>query len=412
MLELAKNVKVTFIPTRKYKHITYAFKFIRPYEQKYHLAGVCLSDIIGEYSVQYPTKEKMASIKNMLYGNTVDAYRQLSFGTETFTYNYQFLNPKFTSDMTYADQCRYIKETLFNPLFTENLLDEFKRLYIARILRKLEDPMFISKQRTIAIIGEDNHLKNALADRRDLLPSLDLDLLKESYRSLIEDSTIYMYVIGDIDEAVLSQEFKQFGFKDREQTKLDRNKLTLKDFGMIEESKEMSQSYLRVIYETTYSNETDDYYKWMMMDAFLGVVPNSLLFTEVREKRSLCYSINSQIYKGEGLSLISSAISYKDQAEIVRLTDECIKMIAEKNFKEQEFNAAKQYMINNLLSIRDDAKSYLNFLHNQDVLNKDQSIEDIVDLISKVTVDDIAEVAKTYKRRLVYVLRGTQDGNN
>ncbi len=412
MLELAKNVKVTFIPTRKYKHITYAFKFVKPYEEKYHLAGICLNDIIGEYSKLYPTKEKMASIKNMLYGNSVDAYRQLNFDTETFTYYYQFLNPKFVEDMTYADQCRYIKETLFNPLFTEGLLDEFKRLYAARILRKLEDPMYIAKQKSLAIIGEDNHLKNVLADRRDLLSSLDLNLLQEAYASLINDSTIYMYVIGDIDEDALYKEFKQFGFKDRSISELYRAKLTLKDFGTIEDSKEMSQSYLKIIYETTYSNETDEYYKWMVMDAFLGLVPNSLLFTEVREKRSLCYSINSQVYKGEGLSVVSSAISYKDADEIVRLTDECVKMIAEKNFNENEFNAAKQYIINNLLSIRDDAKSYLNFLHNQDVLHKNQSIEDIIAIIEKVTAEDIAEVAKTYKRRLVYVLRGTQDGNN
>ena len=119
MIDLAKNVKMTLIPTKKYKHITYAFKFVKPYDKKYHLATNCLNDIIGEYSIAYPTKEIMASKKNMLYGNTVEALRYLNYDTETSAIYYQFLNPKYTKDMTYADQCAYIKETLFNPLFTQ-----------------------------------------------------------------------------------------------------------------------------------------------------------------------------------------------------------------------------------------------------------------------------------------------------
>ena len=412
MIDLAKNVKMTLIPTKKYKHITYVFKFVKPYVKKYHLAFNCLNDIIGEYSVAYPTKEIMASKKNMLYGNTVEAYRQLNYNTETLTYNYQFLNPKYAQDMTYLDQCEYIKETLFNPLFTEQLLEEFKRIYNARILRNFENPTTIAKQRMIEIIGEDNHLINTRMDRRDLLDDLNLDLLKEAYDFLINQSTIYIYVIGDIDESILTEEFKKFGFKDREFTEIETKKLTLKDYGQIVENKDISQSYLKVVYETTYSNIDDDYYKWMMTDAFLGLVPNSLLFNEIREKRSLCYSISSGLYKAEGLSVISSAISYKDVDEILHLTDECIQMLVEKRFSEQEFNSAKRYLINNLLSVKDDAKSYLNFLHNQAILHKEQTIEDIVKLIEDVNVEDVSEVAKTYQRRLVYVLRGNQDGNN
>ena len=412
MYELAKNVKIEFIPSKKFKEITYMFKFVKNYNPNDALADICLTELIGEYSKLYPTKSSMAKIKNNLYGNRVGATRQISTDYETISFYYHFINPKYAKDMSFKDQCEYIKETLLNPLFNDDLISEFKRLYTDKILRRFENPGAILKENVLSLIGCQNHLSYLLSDHRDLIAGLNLDSLKAAYNKMLNESTIYIYVIGDFDSSILLKYFKQLSFKDRNLTEIKSQKVLIDNLGFHVDCKDFSQSYLNVVYQCDYSNADQDYYKWLVTDAFLGMIPNSLLFKEIREKRSLCYSISSQLYKPDGLSIISVAFSYKDYDEIIKLIEECINKLANGNFDLKDFDAAKTYIANIMLSNEDDAKTYVNYLHSRNILKSKLSIREVAELIADVKPQDVSAVAKTYQQRLIYVLRGKQDGIN
>lgn len=407
---LRNNIGLEVIPSKKYKNINISIKFLMPYQDEKALAIYSLCQFIGEYSNEYKTKELMSSKKDMLYGMQVDAYHSINNGNSQVNFNYQFLNPKYTDDVSLDDQIAYIKESLFDIYFDDHLINEVKNNYIAKVIRNLDKPMRFTSNRVLQIIGEDNNLRFNDLDKRRLLDSLDYKLVKETYEYMLNKANIYIYVIGDVDEDAILNAFDGFIFNDRDKYVFDTNSITLRDYGFVTETKDMSQSYLSVVYETGYSNKTDDYYKWLVADAFLGLVPNSLLFTEVREKRSLCYSISSNLLKSEGLSVVSSAISYKDSEEIIGLIDECIKTIINQNYSIEDFNTTKKYLINSILSNNDDAKAYIDFLHSRIVLNHDYTLNDVTKLIDAVSPDDLSEVMKTYKCRLKYVLRGNQDG--
>ena len=406
---LKKNIGLEVISSKKYKNINVSFKFLLPYHDEKALAIYSLCQFIGEYSVCFPTKELMSTKKDMLYGMQVDAYHSINNGNSLVNFNYQFLNPKYTEGVSLNDQIAYIKESLFNIYFDEHLINEVKNNYVAKVIRNLDKPMRYASNRVLQIIGHDNNFRFNDLDKRRLIDKLDYQLIKDTYDYLLEKANLYIYVIGDVDEGEITNLFNDFVFENRNKYDFATKSIVLKDFGKVEESKDMSQSYLNVVYETGFNNRTDDYYKWLVADAFLGLVPNSLLFTEVREKRSLCYSISSNLFKSEGISVVSSAISYKDHNEIIKLIDECIQSIINQSYDINDFNTAKKYLINSILSNNDDAKAYIDFIHSRVILNHEYTLDDVTKLIDAVSPNDASEVMKTYKCRLCYVLRGNQD---
>ena len=111
-------------------------------------------------------------------------------------------------------------------------------------------------------------------------------------------------------------------------------------------------------------------------------------------------------------SIVSSAISFSTYKEIVDLTDKCIQMLIEKNYDYQELETTKKILINSLNANRDDARSTIDFIHSNEINNKNYSIKDITGIIARINIDDGSEVMQTYKRRLVYVLRGNENAEN
>lgn len=409
MFEIAKNVKLQLIKTKKYKHVGVSIRFVTKYDEQYALANTALCSIIGEYTDLYKTKESMAEKKDLLYGLICESASRTSGLNTSVNVNFQFLNPRYTSEISLSDQIDFIKHCLFNLYVDKPILDEIKNDYEYRVIRALDQPARLASNRTMELIGHNNHLKHLNIDKRYLLKDLDLDLILKAYKRLIEESTIYIYVIGDIEDDVIEM-FKTFPFIDREYTSYDPIKLSLDDFDTTIETKEMSQSYINIVYETAYSNKDEDYYKWLVADSYLCNVPNSLLFKEVREKRSLCYSIYSQTLKGEGLSIINSAISYENMDKVTSTVDECIKMGINQEYNENDLVIAKRMLVNSLKSSNDDAKSYVDFLHSNNLFKRDQSLDDVAAKIMAVSKDDVTKVLKTYKKRCVYLLKG--ESNN
>ena len=87
-------------------------------------------------------------------------------------------------------------------------------------------------------------------------------------------------------------------------------------------------------------------------------------------------------------------------------------MLIEKNYDYQELETTKKILINSLNANSDDARSTIDFIHSNEINNKNYSIKDITDMIARINIDDVSEVMQTYKRRLVYVLRGNENAEN
>lgn len=401
-------VKTQFNKTNKYKYCNAFYFFTLPYSYKRKAALKLLTNIIGESSLNYDTKDKMSYKKDMLYGASIVCDLSDNGDYLTFRLNYSFLNPKFTNTNVneYID---FFKEIMFNTLLTNVLLEENKRIFIDNIKRLLEKPNVLARNKVINIIAQDDSSINS--HNIDIIKDLEavtLDDLKEAYKDLINDSDVLVCMFGDLEDTTIN-EFKaiKLGGNTEYHTSESRGNYIPKD--MVIDEMPYSQSSLYLVYVSPYTSYSEDNDTWIIGDLLLGGLPTSLLFEEVREKLSLCYDISVSEFVGHGISFIKTDIDANSTDTVI---DECKKQINKlinSDYDEMKLEATKEIIINSFIQSKDDFDILAKRYYNQYLTNRFRTIEERIEKIRKITKDDIAKMFKEYKPYFIYELKGTKN---
>ena len=411
-MNLARNVDLKITKTDKFKDITVHFDFHLPYVEDDYLAYYVLSDLLGEYSDRYPDKLSMTKRKDLLYGAKVEGNAEVFRNTLHFSLVYHFLDPSFITDITFKDDIAFIEETLFHPSFSPKIIEEIKLNYQDRVIRYLDKPGNLLNERTKEELAKDHRLfHDQCGDKRYLLAKTDLIKVQKAYEHLLNDAKISVYVLGNVTEADF-MDLKKWGLSTRDDILFDLSPVRLKEHGYVEYQKDISQAYLRIVYNCDTQSDPANYFKRLVANTILGSGPSSRLFKIVREENSLCYSIYSLIKRSEGLAEIVAAASYVHIAKMCSLIDKIITDLGDKGPKEEELMVAKTYLINALNANDDTAKNIIDHLIANDIYQTDLTLHDYIEFIKQVTWDDVKGIVSAYRKKGTFVLRGLDDEKN
>lgn len=408
---MKNNIKI--IQTRKYKDINLYLRFTIKNTNNANECLILLSKLLGDVSNKYPSKVEMTKIKDTLYGINMAVSNKARNNLLTFSVHYCFINPKFldVSIMEYHD---FIKETLFNSLINEKTLSEAKSIITDNIKRRNDKPSNLANERFNEIVSKDNpdfkiyFYNNVFIER---LNSVSVKDILKVYEYILNKAQLNIYLCGDLssdDIRILSD----FNFDNRISPKLKTNKVKYNKKRTKIDKKDISQSYLSVVYTTPFYRKHKDYYKWVLANYVLGVAPTSLLFSQVREKMSLCYSIMSIPYKNEGLVKITTSIDGKNKDLVIKAIKKQVDRLINKDYDPSIVDMTKAYMINSLMGIYDDLDTLIDYYFECDLYDSNESIQEYCEKIASVTIDDIADVYKKYQHYFNYVLLGTKDEEN
>lgn len=403
---------IKIIKTRKYKDISLYLRFSIPFNAKDKAAMTVLSKLIGEVSERYPDKVSMSKAKDMLYGISCICQNKYRTNLLTLSVCYSFINPRFLGDVTIDDYLDYVKETLLHLLIKRKDVEEAKRNLIANFRRSLDKPGNYSYSRVVSIIAQDNE-DFAIYDRSEKMISsikkTKVDDVKRIYGYILDRAMLNVYVAGDVDETILPK-LDFLALEDRERCFIDVGKRTYPEKEEIIEKKDIGQSYLSMVYATPYSKKHEDFFAYVLGNIFLGVVPTSLLFEEVREKLSLCYSISVSDNKNEGLVRIHTDIDGKNKDTVIEETRKQIQRLIDKDYDLDKFNMAKMLLVNSISSTYDDIDALVDYYYECYISHFNYTLEQYCQKIMEVSPEDISRVFRNYRHYFTYMLEGTKNG--
>ena len=147
-----------------------------------------------------------------------------------------------------------------------------------------------------------------------------------------------------------------------------------------------------------------------IFNSMFGGDYHSSLVKEVREKRSLAYSINSDCNYAKGFLTISAGINHQNYEEVVSVIDEVINDYVNGNISLEIFNMSKEIIINSLYLSEDSLMGMLELLH-LTIRHPKRTIdfEKRIQEIASVTLADIQEVARCLKKDTIVLLKGVQN---
>jgi predicted Zn-dependent peptidase len=402
---LSKNVILHVNKDNKYKNVSMFINFANVFTKENKLEKIVLANMMRKKSAKYDTQEKFTKELDELYGAKFIANTNSIGNVFNFTIVSSVLNTKFTDTNDLKKQVEFTMEVLFNPLINQEGLKDSLYLSKAQNTRKNDNPNTYAMSQLRKFIGKGTHYENSGIFEDADFDTINLDRINNVYTSMLKNDRIDIFVFGDVDEQLIIKYISDYNFQDRK-IELDlKEKITIeKEFNIVE-TKKISQSTQILVYENNVSEDLNEKYQMLTANSMFGQSPTSMLFQEVREKNSLCYSIFSSVYYYEGLLMVITNIDDKNDKIVKDLVELQRDNMVSGNFDEEQLNSSKLLLCDSLNSSSDEIVSTFYFTLTSILLNKDRDIDKIIDVISAVNKENIVKVFSKLTYKGSYLLK-------
>ena len=172
----------------------------------------------------------------------------------------------------------------------------------------------------------------------------------------------------------------------------------------LEEHFQGQQANLVISFRTSTGHGDPLHESMMIASGVIGGFPHSRLFTQVREKQSLCYSVNSLFDGSSGLMLVNAGIDGDTAIQTQESILEQIDVVKRGEFSDDEFQMTLDAWDSRLSMTQDSPSSLAEFDLVSRLVGRDPTIEGLRERVARVTRESVIEAAKRIDTDLIYLL--------
>lgn len=327
---LARGVDLHIIPTKQFKMNHVLIDFATPQTPTNATARNLLANLLETSTHRYPTQTALARQLAALYGAYVNLFVNRLGTLHTVRLRASFVNNRFVNENLFEKISELINEILFHPLIDDgefdgptfriqsnNLKSSIKSLY--------DDKQFMANQRLMDLYYQDDSVMKvpSFGQIKDL-ETLSAMSLVSTYKSMINNDKVDIFILGDIDPVVAQDVFAKMPFKDRIVDDISPlyRQLPYDTVQKKNEYQQVSQAKLNLAYSLPVYYHDTNYYAGLVFNGLFGGTPYSKLFTNVREKASLAYYASSRLLPFNGLLSVQTGIQASNKDKVQQLIAE------------------------------------------------------------------------------------------
>lgn len=412
------NETVYFEPTDKYKTISVGMIFFHPFKKEFLAEKTLLTSMMTKVNQEYKTEKEFNIHCQELYDMYI-SMRSSRIGQMGIVYvNSSFINPIYTFDDIdlIKEACEHINSIINKPYFTEELLNQEKRLLINDLKNVYNNKQQYANRQFINEMFKDEMISIKLTGEIEDIEKVDLISINECYKELLSLPRIY-FVIGDVDEDIVKRivnyiKLPKSNLEIDASKFLDLENKEITSVKKIEEVQDINQSILCMGYRSDIRINSEYYTPMTVFNGMLGLFFHSSLFQVIREEHSLAYSIGSDYNPRKGNMAIVCGIKNEKSDEVIELVNQIISDYQNGNIDEEILELTKKAFINQLKRQSDSPSSLITNIYTELSNNQVLTLEEKIDLINKVTMEDITNVSNMIKLDTIYILRGSHDEKN
>jgi zinc protease len=287
------------------------------------------------------------------------------------------------------------------PRFDADRFEQRRRQSIAALNQAEQRPPAVAQRTLMATVFADHPYAITASGVRETLRALTVDQVKARARTLLTREGLVLAAVGDIDAGELARQLdRTFG-----DLPAGAALASLPDWSppararTVRIERPVPQSSMLIALPGLL-REDPDWHAALVMAHVLGGGQQSRLFSEVREKRGLAYSISAGLreQRKAGLLVVSTGSANERvvqsleviRAELARLRD---------GVTDQELADARTYLSGSLALSLDSSSAIANLVHQ---MQADRLPRDYLDrraaLIGAVTAEDVHRVARRLLR--------------
>lgn len=386
---------MNYISSNKFSDVSVVIRTQLPLERSTITAYNILVYMLKTKTELFKTKQALISNLNEAYGMKL-ACGLSSYGADLIlTTRIQYIRSDWIEEEDYIHKVKEITDqVLFHSVLDEASFEEAKYLYRNKLTRILDDPDGLAIYTCLTTLNTNHEISIPIQGSLDDLDQLTLQDIQNVYSAYLKADK-HIFVCGCLDE-----EMKTYLERMDSSSKLNSTRSLLPILDYQEEiiEKNISQSSIALVYATSTDILSEDYYKMFVMNSLLGQSPTSLLFEEVREKHSLCYSISSYLIQFDGALIITLGTNKENIEKAIDLINQQIQRIIDLDFDPELLNTAKKDCIDSLIVAQDYPFSQIDQRFMDVLLSRDTDRDKKIKNIQKVSLEDVSAAAKKLKK--------------
>lgn len=376
-----------------------------------------LTTMLTFSSKKYPSKREMVLKTQDLYSCSIGSSDSRLGNYLNTSFRLSVLKDKYTETGNLEKAIEFLSEIIYNPNVENNKFDEksfdiiMNQACLALSSIK-EDASSYSVIRMFENMDSTSPISYRSFGYLEDLKDINRSNLYNYYKEMLKNDDMDIFVIGDINfeeiDPIIRKYFKQKRFKKTKGDFLIPDKKPSLKKNIVTEDNDSTQSKLAIGCRTYNLTDYERNYPLTLYNIILGGGPDSKLFSEVREKNSLCYYIGSTANKLDNTLLIRAGISRNDFKKAIKIIEKQMTDLAKGNFTDEDVEKAKELYQTAIDEMKESEAEIISSYYMIELLGVDD-IETKAKKMREVNKKEIIKVAKKIKIDTIYMLEGVQE---
>jgi len=247
----------------------------------------------------------------------------------------------------------------------------------------------------------------------DEVDAITAESAYRAYQELLDKAQIEIIMCGSGEPKTACSEFqRRFAARVRHPIHVDVDicrKLPVQSEKDVTEPMDVKQGKLVLAYRTEIGKTMEERAASRLAVALFGGIPTSLLFTNVREKMSLCYYCQSRLDTVTGMMLVDSGVEADDckkaQEEIIRQLEN----LQKGDFEDRLIDETKLFLKTAFRATGDSLGAMESWYLTQALCGSSDSPEDTMLACQTITKEQIVAAASKLKLDTIYRLLPKQE---
>ena len=415
IVKLKDGVEGLFVKNERFNTTSISFNFYLPLKKETVAENALLPFILTSCSEKYPSFSALNYKLNKLYGARLDASTEKYGDCQLLRMTVSVIDDRFTfdSDSLVKQASELLLGLIFSPstqdgAFLSSDVEREKRKAIEHIKGEIAEKRIYAKNRLLSEMFKDTPYGLPKCGTVEDVEKTDGKSLYKAWENMLSSAFVRVQVVG---ASLPNRFFEDIAEKFQN---VKRNNITDCKFCLpakptdkpktVIEKMDVKQGKLVMGFSSEMYGDDDMSLPLMVMCDIFGGGPYSRLFSNVRERMSLCYYCSASSVRYKGLLTVDSGVetanAEKAQNEILNQ----LEIIKKGEFTDFEFDASVKSICDSLNTYYDSQNSldlwYALKINNQNLY----SPKDIAEKIKKITREDVILAAKGVKLHTVYKL--------
>ena len=412
-IELAKGVEGYFIENTRFNTTLITYNFYLPLNAENMATSSLLPFLLTSCSEEFRDYIELNIKLLELYGADLSCSVSKCGDCFHVKIGINIINNRlaFDNDLPVDRAAELMSNLLFAPavengsFFAEDVNRE-KRKTTERIEGEINNKRAYARTRLFEeMFGEDPYGKFIYGSVDEVEKITERELYS-AWQTLIKTAFVRINVIGEeYPQTVFSLAKKHFGQLNR-QNVADAFGVRIlppaKETRVVTERKNITQGKLALGFTSDLRGGLKTAAALSLFADIFGGGPYSKLFSNVREKQSLCYYCSASARRAKGFLTVESGVEEINADKTVEAVLAELEDMKQGNFEDSVIEASKKSIADSLYSYYDNATA-LDVWYSREI-GEDVSPAEAVEIISKLTREDIVSAANGVKLHTVYKL--------